>query len=76
MKRLGTYLLQGILLIAPLAATVYIVYFLFQFTDGLLSVYLEKYFENQDDGHYRLVDQARQMVSFIHLNLLSCTGDS
>ncbi len=50
MKRLGTYLLQGILLIAPLAATVYIVYFLFQFTDGLLSVYLEKYFELKIPG--------------------------
>ncbi|MEI6276101.1 MAG: DUF502 domain-containing protein, partial [Prolixibacteraceae bacterium] len=50
MKRLGTYLLQGILLIAPLAATVYIVYFLFQFTDGLLSTYLEKYFELKVPG--------------------------
>jgi uncharacterized membrane protein len=50
MKRLGSYLLQGILLIAPLAATVYIVYFLFQFTDGLLSVYLEKYFELKIPG--------------------------
>ncbi len=43
MKRLGTYLIQGVLLVAPLAATVYIVFFLFQFTDGLLSAYLEKY---------------------------------
>lgn len=50
MKRIGSYLLQGILLIAPLAATVYIVYFLFQFTDGLLSVYLEKYFELKVPG--------------------------
>jgi uncharacterized membrane protein len=45
MKRLGTYFLQGLLLIAPLAATVYIVYFLFEFTDGLLSTYLEKFFQ-------------------------------
>ena len=37
MKRLGTYFLQGLLLIAPLAATVYIVFLLFQLTDGLLS---------------------------------------
>lgn len=43
MKRLGTYFLQGLLLVAPLAATVYIVYFLFMLTDGLLSTYLEKY---------------------------------
>ncbi|MCK9411300.1 MAG: DUF502 domain-containing protein [Prolixibacteraceae bacterium] len=45
MKRLGTYFLQGLLLIAPLAATVYIVFLLFQLTDGLLSTYLEKYFQ-------------------------------
>ncbi len=45
MKRLGTYFLQGLLLISPLAATVYIVFFLFQFTDGLLSTFLEKYFQ-------------------------------
>lgn len=49
-KRLGTYLLQGLLLIAPLAATVYIVYFLFQFTDGLLSTYLEQFFQLKIPG--------------------------
>ena len=50
MKRLGTYLLQGLLLIAPLAATIYIVYFLFQFTDGLLSAYLEQFFQLKIPG--------------------------
>lgn len=50
MKRLGTYFLQGLLLIAPIAATIYIVYFLFQFTDGLLSTYLEKYFQHKVPG--------------------------
>jgi len=50
MKRLGTYLIQGVLLVAPLAATVYIVYFLFQFTDGLLSAYLEKYLDLKIPG--------------------------
>jgi len=49
-KRLGTYFLQGLLLVAPLAATVYIVYFLFKFTDGLLSTYLEKYLELKIPG--------------------------
>ena len=43
MKRLGTYFLQGLLLIAPLAATVYLVFLLFKFTDGLLSTFLETY---------------------------------
>lgn len=50
MKRLGAYLLQGLLLIAPMAATVYIVFFLFQFTDGLLSTYLEKFFQLKIPG--------------------------
>jgi uncharacterized membrane protein len=50
MKRLGTYFLQGLLLIAPLAATVYIVFVLFQLTDGLLSTYLEKYFQLKVPG--------------------------
>ena len=50
MKRLGTYFLQGLLLIAPLAATVYIVFLLFQLTDGLLSTYLEKYFQLKVPG--------------------------
>jgi uncharacterized membrane protein len=50
MKRLGAYLLQGLLLIAPLAATIYIVYFLFEFTDGLLSTYLEKFFQLKIPG--------------------------
>ncbi len=50
MKRLGAYFIQGLLLIAPLAATVYIVYFLFQFSDGLLSAYLEKYFQLKVPG--------------------------
>ncbi|MEK7718332.1 MAG: DUF502 domain-containing protein [Bacteroidota bacterium] len=50
MKRLWTYFLQGLLLISPLAATVYIVFFLFRFTDGLLSTYLEKYFQLKVPG--------------------------
>jgi uncharacterized membrane protein len=50
MKRLGTYFLQGLLLIAPLAATIYIVLLLFQLTDGLLSTYLEKYFQLKIPG--------------------------
>ena len=50
MKRLGSYFIQGLLLIAPLAAIVYIVYFLFQFTDGLLSTYLEKFFQLKVPG--------------------------
>ncbi len=50
MKRLGTYFLQGLLLIAPLVITGYIVFKAFQFADGLLSDYLEKFFEVKAPG--------------------------
>lgn len=50
MKRLGTYLIQGLLLIAPLAATIYIVFLVFKFTDGLLSTYLEEFFKIKIPG--------------------------
>jgi uncharacterized membrane protein len=43
MKRLITYFLQGLLLIAPLFVTGYIVYKIFVTADGLLSIYIEKY---------------------------------
>jgi uncharacterized membrane protein len=40
MKRLFTYFIQGLLLVAPLGITGYIVYRIFMFTDGLLSTYI------------------------------------
>ena len=43
MKRLITYFLQGLLLVAPLFITGYIVYKIFQSVDGLLNTYIEKY---------------------------------
>ena len=36
--------------------------------------YMEKYFENHNDGNCRLVNHARQMVSFVHLNLADKTA--
>lgn len=50
MKRLGTYFLQGLLLVAPLAATGYLVFLLFMFTDGLLSTYLETWLNRKIPG--------------------------
>jgi uncharacterized membrane protein len=41
MKKLFGYFLQGILYIAPLAITVYILYMIFQFVDGNLQKWLE-----------------------------------
>ncbi len=49
-KRLGSFFIKGLLLIAPLVVTGYIVYKTFQFTDGLLSDYLDKYFEIKIPG--------------------------
>ncbi len=45
MKRLINYMLQGLLFIAPLAITIYIVYQLFNIIDGLLKELLIKWFD-------------------------------
>ena len=42
MKKLVRYLLQGLLYIAPIAITLYILYVIFNFVDGLLQKWLEK----------------------------------
>ncbi len=42
MKRLFSYFLQGLLYIAPLGLTIYIIYLVFTFLDGLISKYLEQ----------------------------------
>ena len=44
MKKLINYLLQGILYIAPLGITGYIIYSVFTFMDGLLQQQLVKFF--------------------------------
>ncbi|MDF1572712.1 MAG: DUF502 domain-containing protein [Bacteroidales bacterium] len=41
MKRIVNYFLQGLLFIAPIGITVYIVYLLFNFVDGILKEYIE-----------------------------------
>ena len=43
MKKLFRYLLQGLLYIAPIAITVYILYVIFSFVDGLLQEWLQKF---------------------------------
>lgn len=42
MKKLLNYLLQGLLYIAPLGITIYVIYLIFSFTDNLLDDYLIK----------------------------------
>ena len=43
MKKLVSYFLQGILYIAPLGLTVYIIYVIFSFVDGLLQRWLQEW---------------------------------
>jgi len=42
MRKLLNYLLQGLLYIAPLGITIYVIYLIFSFTDNLLDDYLIK----------------------------------
>ena len=44
MKKLFRYLLQGLLYIAPIGITAYILYIIFSFVDGLLQNWLEELF--------------------------------
>lgn len=41
MKRIGGYFIQGLLFIAPIGITVYIVYLVFRFIDNLLKTYID-----------------------------------
>ena len=50
MKKLVNYLLQGLLYIAPLGITAYIVYGIFTFMDGLLKELLIEFFDIKIPG--------------------------
>lgn len=50
MKKFVRYFLQGLLYLAPLAVTFYIIYLLFTFVDGLLSEYLEQWLKIRIPG--------------------------
>jgi len=50
MKRLINYLLQGLLYIAPLGITAYVIYSVFTFMDGLLQAYLVEFFDIEIPG--------------------------
>jgi len=47
MKKLVNYLLQGLLYLAPLGITAYIIYSAFTFVDGLSQKLLAKFFDFQ-----------------------------
>ena len=44
MKKLLTYFMQGLILVAPIVITVYIVFLIFDFIDGILRSQLESWF--------------------------------
>ena len=69
MKKIFTYFLQGLLLIAPLGITAYIVYRLFMFTDGLLSTYLIEHFQMKTPG-------LGILIIFVFLVLLGMVGET
>lgn len=50
MKKLINYLLQGVLYLAPLTITSYIIYTVFMFMDGLLQEYVELFFDVKIPG--------------------------
>jgi len=50
MKKLVNYFLQGLLYIAPLGITAYIIYTIFNFMDGLLQEYLFEFFDIKIPG--------------------------
>lgn len=50
MKKLVNYFLQGLLYIAPLGITAYVIYAIFKFMDGILQVLVFKYFDIKIPG--------------------------
>ncbi len=69
MKRLITYFIQGLLLVAPLGITAYIVYQTFMFTDGLLSSYLVEHFKIRTPG-------LGILIIFVCLVILGIVGET
>lgn len=69
MKKLFTYFIQGLLLVAPIFVTGYIVYKIFQSLDGLLNTYIEKYIHHHIPGMGIL-------LIFIILVLLGIAGET
>jgi uncharacterized membrane protein len=67
MKRIFTYFMQGVVLVAPLAITGYIIYISFNLVDGLLRSVLEKWFEISIPG-------LGILVIFAFLTLLGILG--
>ncbi|MCK0146538.1 DUF502 domain-containing protein [Arenibacter sp. F26102] len=69
MKKIVNYFLQGLLYIAPLGITVYIIYLIFNFIDNILDDKLEKIFDIDIPG-------LGFVIIFLFLVLVGITGQS
>jgi len=69
MKKLIRYFLQGLVYIAPLAITVYVVYFIFSIVDGFLQQFLEKWLNAHIPG-------LGILVIFLLISFLGFLGQS
>jgi len=69
MKKLFTYFIQGLVLISPLGITVYIVFRIFMFTDGLLATYITEQFGIKFPG-------LGILIIFVFLVILGIVGET
>lgn len=69
MKKLVAYFLQGVLYIAPIGITVYIIYATFNIVDGFIQKYLHQFFDYSFPG-------LGVIVIFVLLVLLGLVGSS
>ena len=69
MKKLLRYFLQGLIYIAPLAITVYAIYFIFSFIDGFLRDYIQDWFNLNIPG-------LGLLAIFLLISLLGFIGQS
>jgi len=68
MKKLVTYFMQGLVFVAPLAITIYIIFLIFDFIDGLLRNVLESW-----TGH--IVPGVGVLIIFFMLTFLGFIGE-
>jgi len=69
MKKIISWFLQGLLMIAPLAITVYVLYLAFTFTDGLLQTYIRNWLGFSLPG-------LGILIIFVFVTLLGTLGKS
>jgi len=69
MKKIFSYFFQGLIYIAPLGITIYIIYFLFKVIDGFIRGYMQKFFDIDIPG-------VGIVVTFILITLLGIIGST